>query len=247
MSFHRPGQYAINMGLDTDNAFRLGGWSAGASVYRLQSYAGGSLRIGGALYPANAASNYLNVVSGLYGGLEIVGTSNGYAGVSFQASSGVAVMYDPSGNGGAYRQATGSWHYYWLQSDGCLALGGSTTAPGYKAYTNGSHYVAGALYATGDITAYSDERIKKDIFTIPDALAKVEALRGVMYVRKDNEKAGTGVIAQEVEKILPEVVVEDHEGMKGVAYGNMVGLLIEAIKELNAKVDSLQAQLDSKG
>jgi len=68
-------------------------------------------------------------------------------------------------------------------------------------------------------------------------------MRGVFFNRKDNDVTRqTGVIAQEVEPFLPEVVREtkDEKKIKSVAYGNMVGVLIEAIKELNAKVEELQ-------
>ena len=74
-----------------------------------------------------------------------------------------------------------------------------------------------------------------------DALSKVEQVRGVNYTRIDNDERGTGVIAQELEAVLPEAVREDHTGTKTVAYGNVVGLLIEAIKELSAKIKVLEA------
>lgn len=96
--------------------------------------------------------------------------------------------------------------------------------------------VTGALTATGNVTAYSDIRLKTDIQVIPDALGKVELLRGVTYTRKDSGEQHTGVIAQEVAAVLPEAVDKSGEYLS-VAYGNMVGLLIEAIKELNHKVD----------
>ena len=96
--------------------------------------------------------------------------------------------------------------------------------------------VTGALTATDNVTAYSDIRLKTDIEVIPDALGKVELLRGVTYTRKDSGEQHTGVIAQEVAAVLPEAVNTSGEYMS-VAYGNMVGLLIEAIKELNHKVD----------
>jgi hypothetical protein len=96
---------------------------------------------------------------------------------------------------------------------------------------------SGAITSSGDVTAFSDMRIKHDIETIEGALAKVSDMRGV-YFKKNNGEAGTGVIAQEVENILPEVV-KDGE-YKSVAYGNMVGILIEAIKELKAEVEKLK-------
>ena len=96
---------------------------------------------------------------------------------------------------------------------------------------------SGAITSSGDVTAFSDMRIKHDIETIEGALAKVSDMRGV-YFKRNNGEAGTGVIAQEVENILPEVV-KDGE-YKSVAYGNMVGILIEAIKELKAEVEKLK-------
>lgn len=104
----------------------------------------------------------------------------------------------------------------------------------------------GSFTATGNVTAYSDVRLKDEIEVIDDALAKVNQLRGVTFVRIDEEELGrqTGVIAQEVEAILPEVVLtaDDDIGTKSVAYGNMVGLLIEAVKELTARVEDLEAK-----
>ena len=100
--------------------------------------------------------------------------------------------------------------------------------------------VTGNFVASGDVTAYSDERLKTNIETIPNALEKVNALRGVTF-DKDGER-GLGVIAQEVEKVLPEVVLEGEE-YKSVAYGNIVGVLIEAVKELTKEVEDLKKQL----
>lgn len=95
----------------------------------------------------------------------------------------------------------------------------------------------GEFIATGDVTAFSDVRLKDNIETIDNALDKVSSLRGV-YFDRDGER-GTGVIAQEVEEVLPEVV-HDGEDYKSVAYGNMVGVLIEAIKELKAEIEELK-------
>ena len=102
---------------------------------------------------------------------------------------------------------------------------------------------AGAATFNNDVTAFSDVRLKQEIDTIDNALDRVTSMRGVFFDRKDNsEVRQTGVIAQEVEPFLPEVVREtkDESKIKSVAYGNMVGVLIEAIKELNAKIEKLQ-------
>ncbi len=102
---------------------------------------------------------------------------------------------------------------------------------------------AGAATFNNDVTAFSDVILKDDINTIDNALDRVQGMRGVFFNRKDiTGSRQTGVIAQEVEPFLPEVVREtkDENKIKSVAYGNMVGVLIEAIKELNAKIEELQ-------
>jgi len=110
--------------------------------------------------------------------------------------------------------------------------------------TSGGVQIYGALTATGDVTAFSDITLKEDVEVIPDALNKVSQIRGVTFTRKDLEDKSrkSGVIAQEVEKVLPEVVTTTEDGTKTVAYGNLVGLLIESIKELKAEVETLKAE-----
>ena len=105
----------------------------------------------------------------------------------------------------------------------------------------------GNFTATGNVTAYSDIRLKENITPITDAVEKVNKINGVTYNRNDlddSEKRFTGVIAQEVEQVLPEVVDTDDQGIKNVAYGNMVGLLIEAIKEQSAQIESLNKRIE---
>lgn len=102
----------------------------------------------------------------------------------------------------------------------------------------------GDFTATGNITAFSDKRIKKNIEPITESLAKVLTLNGVTFDRTDIKTTRqTGIIAQEVQAVLPEAVTETDSGIMTVAYGNMVGLLIEAIKELTHKVNTLEARL----
>ena len=96
---------------------------------------------------------------------------------------------------------------------------------------------AGAATFNNDVTAFSDERLKDDIETIENALDRVKEMRGVTFTREGRE--GTGVIAQEMQKVMPEVVHDKGEYMS-VAYGNLVGVLIEAIKELEKKVEKLE-------
>jgi hypothetical protein len=123
-----------------------------------------------------------------------------------------------------------------ITSSGNVGIG--TTSPTYKLD------VTGTIRATGDVIAFSDERVKENIYTIENALDKVNKLRGVEYNKIGEEKQSIGVIAQEIEKILPQVVHEDEEGMKSVAYGNIVGVLIEAIKEQQRQIHELKMKID---
>jgi hypothetical protein len=69
-------------------------------------------------------------------------------------------------------------------------------------------------------------------------------MRGVYFNRTDTGERKMGVIAQEIEKIIPEVVLNTESGMKSVAYGNIVGILLEAIKELSTQVNDLKIAID---
>ena len=117
----------------------------------------------------------------------------------------------------------------------CKMAVNQTTAPSYELD------VTGTIRATSDIIAFSDARVKENVKTIDNALDKVTKLRGVSYNKIGETEEKIGVIAQEIEKVLPQVVQEDAKGMKSVAYGNIVGVLIEAIKEQQKQIDELKA------
>ncbi|AGN30344.1 gp36+37 fusion long tail fiber distal subunit [Vibrio phage nt-1] len=105
------------------------------------------------------------------------------------------------------------------------------------------------IWTAGNVTAYSDIRVKTNIERIDNPLEKVSKISGYTYDRTDQEcPRQTGVIAQEILEVLPEAVMggptdDDPEGHYSVAYGNLVGLLIEATKELNEKVETLQSEV----
>ena len=96
----------------------------------------------------------------------------------------------------------------------------------------------------GTINTTSDERAKDDITPITGALDKVQQLGGYSFTLKATDEKSSGVIAQEVQKVMPELVQEGAEGLLSVQYGNMVGLLIEAIKEQQAQIDELKQKLN---
>jgi hypothetical protein len=127
-------------------------------------------------------------------------------------------------------------------NEGFAVIGSGTGNASFEVKNDGTAWIKGSLTAGGDVTAFSDARIKTNIVTITSALNKTLALRGVFYNRTDIDDTRTkiGVIAQEVNEVLPEVVYEQPTGMLGVSYGNMAGLFIEAIKELKAENDALK-------
>jgi len=179
-----------------------------------------------------------------YGAWRINGSRGNYAGLMILDDQGYhnTLMWN-NGNGGWYQPNGSGWTLHWSRGNSCMAIAGSNTSSSYDLY------VTGAIYATGNITAYSDARKKTNIKTIESALSKVLNLRGVTYNKINvdktvSEKDEMGVIAQEVEKIVPEVVTyaEDVDEY-GVSYGNLTALLIEAIKELKIELTELKESL----
>ena len=111
---------------------------------------------------------------------------------------------------------------------------------------------SGNVTFAGNVTAYSDERLKTNIKTIPNAVETVNKIRGVTFDWKETGEESMGVVAQEIEAVpeLRRLVSETPEDgtsefrQKNVAYGNMVGLLIEAIKEQSAQIESLNKRIE---
>ena len=106
--------------------------------------------------------------------------------------------------------------------------------------SNNGNNLSGSFTATGNITAYSDERLKQNIETINGGLSKVLSMRGVTFTKDD--KDDVGVIAQEVENVLPQIVMtaNDGWGTKSVDYSRITAVLIEAVKELTKRVEELE-------
>lgn len=155
----------------------------------------------------------------------------------------------PSNNGGtagirfgrAGGVATGTWWEIGVPTDGTYHIAREAGANKITIST------AGAMTLTGDVTAFSDARKKTDVRQIEGALDKVGRMRGVFYRRKDAEERKMGVVAQEIAEVLPEAVhVNDWNGeeMMAVAYGNVVGLLIEAVKEAREERNKLEALVE---
>jgi hypothetical protein len=197
----------------------------------------------------NATANYVNKSA-----IHINSTGNGTgAGITFENR---AINTAWMGHRGSSSTAL---HFEQENGDFVFASGTYTqvvehTAPAIVTFKKGGNVgigstapaylldVSGTIRATGDVIAYSDARVKDNVETVKDALQTVTSLRGVTYTRKDNEDKSrkVGVIAQEVLSVLPEVVQKDNNGNYSVAYGNMVGVLIEAIKELTTRIEQLE-------
>ena len=111
---------------------------------------------------------------------------------------------------------------------------------------NGNATITGDLVCNNDIVAFSDANLKDNITPIGNGLDKVTKLKGVSFKWKTNDKVSCGLIAQDVESVLPEAVTEhisenNGEVYKGVNYAGVVGLLVESIKELKAEIDELKS------
>jgi len=136
-------------------------------------------------------------------------------------------------------QLTNGAGYVTTDTNTTYTAGNGLSLVGTEFLMSGSY--TGDFTATGDVTAYSDKRLKRNIETINNAVDTVSKLRGVNF-EKDGRHS-TGVIAQEVEEVLPQVVHTAPDGMKSVAYGNIVGLLIEAIKEQQKEIEELKKKI----
>jgi hypothetical protein len=223
------GYHASNfLGFQGNSYYQVQNWLQLNGVYGLYAPS-----VNGAHWLPNTASTYTT--------WRIAGSRNGYSGIHDDYSNLQMLMFDGSGNGGTYREANGLWYWYYHLGNNCMGIGTSTTSSSYKLYVNGT------IYATGDVIAYSDRRKKTNIETIGNALEKVTSLRGVFYDKIGEEERGRqlGVIAQEVDEVLPEAVsyAKDIDEY-GVKYGNLGGLFIEAFKEQQRQIEELKSIID---
>jgi hypothetical protein len=129
-----------------------------------------------------------------------------------------------------------------LQVAGTLAVSGVLTAS--SDINCAGAFRADSIFSSTDVTVYSDSRLKKDLIKIPEAGAKIKSLVGYTFTRADAQapKRCAGLIAQDVMAVLPEAVHEDpNTGLLSVAYGNVIALLVEGIKELQDQVSALSS------
>jgi hypothetical protein len=213
---------------------------------------------GGGIVSVSSSSGSITISAsgGSSGTVTSVGMSGGSTGMSFSnspiTSSGTMTMSGTLavGSGGTgSSSASGARTNLGLDTNSSVQF--SAFGAGTSAGTNGT------IRASGDITAFatSDFRLKTNIVPISNPLQKLKRVRGVTfdwtdeYLKKNGGEDGyfirkndVGVIAQEIEKVLPEVVAEREDGTKAVKYDRIVSLLIEAVKELSAEVEALKAE-----
>ena len=122
-----------------------------------------------------------------------------------------------------------------INGDATLYINGTTTV-------GGDLSVTGSITANGNITAFSDKRLKSDIKRIENALDKLTSINGYTYMM--NGMTNTGLIAQEVLEILPEAVSGSEDTKYALAYGNLMGIVVEAIKELREDVEKIKNKIN---
>ncbi len=129
-----------------------------------------------------------------------------------------------------------------------VCIGSNITRNGFllnvegNAYFSSNIHVESNVFARGTIGNVSDIRIKENLSIIKNPMDKIEKINGYTYTRKDTGKTESGLVAQEVLEVLPEVVNYDNE-YYNISYGNMSGLIIEGIKNLNKRLAAIELQL----
>ena len=187
-----------------------------------------------------SSNDYLSINVATHGATTLTTVDAAAAAAHFEIAADGNITLDAAGNVAIEATTT--------SVDGILDLTGTTDASDATGDTGilrceGGASIAKKLYAgstitsSADVIAYSDERLKENVKTLNGK--KVLEMRGVSFDRVDTGKASSGVIAQEMEKVAPELVIDDGN-YKGVAYGNVVGYLIEAIKDQQKQIDELK-------
>lgn len=173
---------------------------------------------------ANSAAAYAN------GAFAVSNSAAVYANSAFAKANtgGLALTDDTTTNDTRYPLLS-------TATSGTLATGNTSSS---KLTYNPS---TGTLTST-IVTSSSDFVLKKDIITFENALDVIKSLRGVSFRWKDNGDKNIGLVAQEVEQILPEVVKEDL-GLKSINYSSIVGVLVEAIKEQQTEIEILKKKI----
>jgi hypothetical protein len=219
--------------------------SLSASQYRSLVLAFSGTLTANVTYQVPAGVGGQWILSNAATGAFTITISSGGGGATVNAASGVSRTVYSDGTNIKYADnivtTAGSNTQVIYNSAGALSGSANLTFNGTTLTAN-TLDVTNTIVAGGDITAYSDAALKENISTIYGALDLVQRMRGVRFTRKIDGRPSVGVIAQEMENVVPEVVHDDASGMKSVAYQNLVGVLIEAVKELTRRVAVLEGR-----
>lgn len=120
---------------------------------------------------------------------------------------------------------------------------GTGSLPTETLEVGGDSLFSGDITVTGDVVSTSDISLKENIEVIPNPIEKVKELSGYTFNRIGQDKRTIGLMAQDVEKVLPEAV-SSNNGIKSLAYGNLVALLVETVKEQQKQIDELREKID---
>jgi Chaperone of endosialidase len=167
-------------------------------------------------------------------------TKTDYFGFGINAS---ILRYQVDGTGSDHVIFANTTELMRIKGTGNVGIG--TNSPSYKLH------VSGTIYSSSDIIAFSDRRLKSNINIIDSALTKIHKMSGYTFNVEQDDKLHTGLIAQEVVEVLPEAVYQEKkqdgtDGYYSVAYGNMAGLFVEAIKEIDNKYSKVISDLQSQ-
>ncbi len=162
--------------------------------------------------------------------------SASFPNISYQPDSGTGIFYPGNQTIGFSISGNEKMH---IGNTGNVGIG--TNSPISKLHVIGDINASATVTAV-TVTQTSDRRLKSNITTIQSALKKVLSLRGVEFDWIKTGAHDLGVIAQEIEKVFPSLVITNNEGVKSVKYLNLAGVLIESTKELNAKVVTLETE-----
>jgi hypothetical protein len=229
-----------------------GGVSGNATSVTNGVYTVGDQTIGGV---KTFSSRVVGKTSGTDENGSFVGQSTGGAYATMWTRRGAVVRSNATTVGSNYAPALSHIYTHNTSAQGVYSIGALNnnaatagafaihhlSSAGTQDYAWTFSGVNGDFTSPGNVTAFSDISLKTDLRLIADALEKVSRLNGYTYTRIDTGERNTGVVAQEVQQVLPEAVV-DNNGILSVAYGNMMGLLIEAVKELTVRVEKLEGQ-----
>lgn len=167
--------------------------------------------------------------------------------ISTSGGVGIGTTATPAGNGNLTLYLPNNKYMAAINTTGSTAypLIGLNASNVVSIDRDGLTTVFGGNISAPSFTYTSDLSLKKDVRTIPNALEKVLGLRGVEFTWQKDNTPSVGVIAQEVEKVFPELVsVDKTTGLKGVEYGNLVGPLIEAVKEQQKAINAQQKMIE---